>query len=146
MEKQTSLTVLSGFGVTKVEIANMANQIIADVEDGNIDPLTALVGIRAAENALKLIKNKLNNIFNDSAHEYTEKSFIKNNIKFTKTGRRAYDYSVSSDWIALNEKKKALETLMKAIKEPMANTETGEMVYPAPSKYSESISITFPND
>ena len=61
-----------------------------------------------------------------------------NGFKFEPHIAVSYDYKGCQQWVELKEKLSTLEATMKAIKEPVADTATGELIMPAIKKTSES--------
>jgi hypothetical protein len=56
--------------------------------------------------------------------------------------RRTYDFSNDSLWCELDKTKKEREEMLKHISSPLADPDTGEMIYPAQFKISPVITIT----
>ena len=139
---ERAISIIKDFNLNKDQIEQFASQVLNDVFYHDGDILSTAICLRAMEDVIKKIRSGVGELITEEAEKYDEKTFEYKGAKFTKTNRATYVYSESSEWNKLNEKKKELESLMKTIKEPVADPETGELIYPAQKKVSESVSIT----
>lgn len=137
-----AISYLTVLPETKAEIANFAEKVLSEMDDTR-GSLTMLARLTAIEQTVKLIKDGLKDKILEEASLYSgEKSFEINGVRFTKTDRTTYYYNHCQKWQELDEKKKALEGMMKVAKEAFADPETGEIIEPARQSGSESISVT----
>lgn len=139
---ERAISTIKQFNLSKDQIEQFASQVLNDVFYHDGDILSTAICLRAMEDVIKKVRSGVGEMITEEAEKYAEKTFDYKGAKFTKTNRTTYNYSESAKWNELNEKKKELESLMKTIKEPVADTETGELIYPAQSKITESVSIT----
>jgi len=65
-----------------------------------------------------------------------------NGFRIDKHTATSYDYSVCDLWNDLKKKLATLEATMKAIDKPIAETDTGELIFPAIKKSSDSFKLT----
>ncbi len=137
-----AIDLIKRFGISKSGIASLSTVIADRIKEGEEDPLLVLANLKAMEQLAKEVKSKIRDLTEDAINDYPEKSFTKHGVKFTKVTRKTYDYSGDAIWKELATDKKDLETLLKAVKSPIADVDTGEMMYPLPFKESESVSIT----
>jgi len=138
---KNSMQLIQQFGVSKTTINEVANTIAELVKSGNEEPLLLLANMKSMENLIKAIKSKIEPEVSDAMHAYPEKSFTKHGVTFTKTIRKTYDYSDNDEWLELNTKRKELEVQLKAMSKPMADPDSGEMIYPPVFKQSEGVTI-----
>ena len=136
------IELVQRFGISKSGIESVADAIATSVKEGEQDPLLVAANLKSMETLIASVKKKLADVITDSAYEYPENSFTKHGVKFTKGARKTYDYSSNPNWVEVDAKRKSIESLMKAIKEPIADPETGEIIDPPAFKTSEFISIT----
>jgi hypothetical protein len=126
---------------TQSEIKNFAEMLVSEIEIRQALPL--LARLTALEKLCKTAKDLLKDQLLEEASLYAgEKTFEINGVKYTKTDRTTYHYHNCPKWVELDKQIKELEATMKVIKEPMADTETGEIIFPALQSGSESISVT----
>lgn len=148
MENQFNLSL---HGVSKADISTAADSLVSQiVDDGVMDPLQALIRIRAykqlIENAEKRISNaaivesdkyaKVGNKFNAYGVELTNRASVK--YDFSVCGCKALER-------AEERVKKIKEALKNASEEtPFVDVETGEMyTIPAEKISSETLAVTF---
>lgn len=139
MEKALSyLTVLPE---TQSEIKNFADQILSGIQIREALPL--LARLTAVEKLVKTIKDGIKDQLMEEAALYAGegKTFEINGVKFTKVERKTYHYNHCAKWRELNEQIERLEKLMQVGQE-VADPETGEIIPPAHTSFSESISVT----
>ena len=139
MEKALSyLTVLPE---TQSEIKNFADQILSGIQIREALPL--LARLTAVEKLVKTIKDGIKDQLMEEAALYAGegKTFEINGVKFTKVERKTYHNNHCAKWRELNEQIEKLEKLMQVGQE-VADPETGEIIPPAHTSFSESISVT----
>lgn len=137
---------------TNNEIDTMFVKIKQEILSGNEDPLKLEVQLKSIEDLVKRLRKDqdIKAQLMVECDKYPDKTFESNGAKFTKTSRASYDYESSEDsiWSDLKTKEtdiktklKDRETFLKAIKEEVVNSETGEVIYPPIKSSSESISV-----
>lgn len=149
----------------------IAGRIIQAVEDGEMDPLKALSGLKAMESLVSTLTDKnpktnrhadkailLQQHITDAAGVYNEKKFSLYGATFTKTevGTK-YDYSQCND-SKLAELEKAAKDAADALKKrqeflktvpveglAVTDTDTGETytVYPPAKSSTSTVSVSF---
>lgn len=142
MEKATS--IINQFDLSKRQINYFVEKVLTEIEEEN--PLTIISKLKVMEEIVKQLKSKLAHNVSLEADKFPEKTFKLYGITYIKTNRRSYDYSNCQQWVELNEKLKALQELMKTIKSPIADAESGELINPAIYKEKECISVKIPNE
>ena len=70
------------------------------------------------------------------------RDFIFHSSQFQVTTRRTFDYSGDAIWCELDRSKKERDEMLKYLSAPVADPETGEMVYPAKFKTTQVLSVT----
>jgi hypothetical protein len=144
--------------LTKSRVELMANQIIEIADSGTIELLPILAKLEFISQVIETAKSKLRELALDDLEKYGTEA--KNGVKIMgvsfkqkETGVK-YDYSNTEAWQNLksfedsqSEKRKALESTLKTLKQPMviADPESGEWIDAKPpiktSKTSIEISL-----
>jgi hypothetical protein len=135
-------SLITQFNLTKVEIADFAQKVSQEILNGEYHPLEITLCLKAMKEAIDQIEKNIDQVVKDEAEKWTEKSFIYAGAKFEKKSRKTYDFSIDSKWQSLDAEKKARETMLKALTDAVADSDTGEMIYPAKWKESTFLSIT----
>lgn len=136
-----AITLVQTFGISKSQVEAGAEAIAEVIREGEHDPLLILANLKAMETLIASVKKKVADIIDDSINDYSEKSFVKHGVTFTKTVRKAYDYTNNPAWVEVAEEKKRLEALIKVIQDPISDSVSGEVLVPPAFKTSESVSI-----
>lgn len=141
-----AIATINQFNITKSEIKSLVRRAKDDIlMDGNYDILQIMANLKAMEEVISGIKKEILDAVFEEADRYGEKTFKLHGIEFTKMNRRTYDYSNNPKWTALKAEMTGLETMLKNLTGEMADPETGEILYPAMQKLSQTISITLPD-
>lgn len=117
MEKNLTLIAENG-NMTKQNALQLAEKIINQVQEGNINPLDAMVKLTylstAIDGALKVIRP----LAVDEADKYPTKTFTDYGAEFQvkETGIK-YDYSVSEEWKQVKEQADGINFELKQIEE-----------------------------
>jgi hypothetical protein len=127
---------------SKTQIQAFIDQVLSEVEIRQALPL--LARLQAMEAIIKGIKDGLKDQMLEEADLEGEKSFTLNGVKYEKKSRATYYFHHCEKWSRLKDTLKGLEDMMKVAKEPFADPETGEVIEPARSSYSEYIAVTLP--
>lgn len=145
-----AVTILNQIPATKEGIEIFVSAIIANMMEGETEPLSIRMRVDALERIMKGIKadDTFKTAVLDHADNYPEKSFDFEGVKVTKSESVQYDYSENHHWNMLKQieqqaadDRKAHEGVLKALKD--ATEINGELSYP-PAKRSQTIvKITF---
>lgn len=147
---ERAVSQINNFPTTAIGIRTFAEKIKDEIMSGSEDVLRAKVMLKAMRDVVdKLEKDEtLREMFQAEASKYAEKSFNAYGMMITKTMRTEYDFSKDATWndlqgelSELKERIKARETFLKAIRSPLADPETGEIINPPTTKQTESISL-----
>ena len=117
MEKNLTLIAENG-NMTKQKALQLAEKIINQVQEGNINPLDAMVKLTylstAIDGALKVIRP----LAVDEADKYPTKTFTDYGAEFQvkETGIK-YDYSGSEEWKQVKEQADGINFELKQIEE-----------------------------
>lgn len=126
------------------------------VENGETGALEFLFILNSIEKEVKIIKNVQNikskclELAIDEAEKYTEKSFDYKGFTITKTNRTQYIFDDCNDpkMTILTKQEKDLKAevkerkdFLKYLKEPLADIETGEVIYPAVKIAKDTLTI-----
>lgn len=132
----------------KANINEWAVNLIEAVESGFIDPFEAHMRLKAIMKACEAALDATMPLAIEAAGKYAKgETYMGNEFKVSE-GRANYKYDNSPHIVSLQNKLKAAQelakTLAKGNMQPVADTETGELVYPAIDGGGKaSISITF---
>lgn len=138
-----ALSYITQFSLTKSQIDFFVNKVLNEIDSGQYNPLTIHLCLKAMEELTKRIKEGIVAQVLLEAEKYG-KSFEYMGAKVQLSERRTYDFSGDSSWGELEKAKKQREELLKHLSAPVADPDTGEMIYPAQSKVTPVISITLP--
>jgi len=72
------------------------------------------------------------------------KHFDYQGARIQLSERKSFDFTADSKWNKLSNEKRQREEMLKNHSEAVADTETGEMLFPAPFKTTQVISIGLP--
>lgn len=136
-----AISVIKDFGLSKDQIDQFVSQVLNDIHNHDGDVLSTAICLSAMENVIKKIRAGIKELIILESDKYQEKTFDYHGAVITKSSRATYDFTKTDKWNELNEAKKELEKVMKSITKPMADADTGEIIYPAQKNISESISI-----
>ena len=143
------LMQLTSKQLSKQSLNDWANEMIALIEEGEINPFEAHAKAKAIKSALDIVLKSTEDLAHDVAMKYNAKTFEAFGAKVTlKDGAITPNYKDDSVWAELNEQLKAREELIKlafkAKDVEIIDTITGEVVKKVSPKYSKSsISIQF---
>jgi len=137
--------------VSKGQLQLFRNKYIGEIAE-NGDALEAAVQLKAMEELVDMLRKskELREMIMSQVDKYPEKQFEYMGVDIQKCelGTK-YDYTRDRVWCDLNaqertlsEKRKERESLLKAMKEEMANPDTGEIIYPAIKTSESFIKIT----
>ena len=146
---------LSQIPATKEAIKELSTIIVKSVLEGEENPLEVDIRLRYMEELVGGIRSHglmKREVFTE-AEKYPEKTFDAYGATITKTSRTTYTYKSCGDpvWddlneqiLALSDQRKRRETFLKGLidNEPVANTETGEVINPPLKETSDSLRVT----
>lgn len=147
---ERAVSQITNFPTSAVGIRSFAEKIKEEIMSGSEDVLRAKVMLKSMREIVdKLEKDEtLKEMFQEEACKYPEKSFEAYGMLITKTVRADYDFSTDVIWnelmLQLEQAKanvKARETFLKALMTPMADPNTGELIYPPMKRQTESLSL-----
>lgn len=138
---ERTLSVIKDFNLSKDQIDTFISQALNDIYNGSGDVLEMAICLSSMEAIVKGVRAGVKDLILSESEKYGDKSFEYKGALITRVNRASYDYSNCDAWIDIDNKKKAIEKTMKAISTPVADAESGEMIYPAIKKETESISI-----
>jgi hypothetical protein len=148
----TALAELKRMPSTKKEIASFVASAKNEILSGCENPLVFEVQLKALEETIKAIRGDedVKEVILKELNTYPEKAVIFNGVTFTKKATSTYDYTEDTRWNELNAKLSAIkaeikshEEMLKTIKEPLYNAETGEEIKPAFRFSKDTYSVTF---
>lgn len=143
--------------ISRADIVEMSQVIVAKVKDGEVNALEAKLKLKALESVIKDCAGSIDPLAREEAEKYGDKRFtaMGARVELAETGVN-YDYSECNDLIynKLQEKKilldaemKARESFLKSLKKAteLVNDDTGETwtVNPPIKKSTSSLKISF---
>ena len=142
------ITLTSG-QLSKDSLAAWSKQMIALIEDGELNALEAHAKAKAILAALTDVIKATEDLAQDEAAKYSAKTFEAFGAQVNlKDGAMTPDYAQDAGWVNLKAKMKAREDLLKLARKlkdvEITDTNTGEVVPKVQPKYAKSsISIQF---
>jgi len=137
---------------TKAQVEAFAEGAIQEVISGERNPLEFETLLKAMETMVEIIRKdqRVKDAIEAEAMKYPEKTFEFGNATFTKSGRTTYEFEPCCDvewekadveakkWINIRKER---EAFLKALKQPVADVNTGEVINPPISKYNAFVSV-----
>lgn len=139
------LTIIKQFPQTPSEKRLFVDEITEQILSGNYNPLDIELQLKNLEDVISAIRKNesVKKAVMNEATKYGQKFEFKN-AEITVTGRTTYDYSNDAEWNDLKEKIKAREDKLKVARDhKVIDEETGEILMPPISKFSEYLTIKF---
>lgn len=132
------------FPMKRKAISTYAERLTSEIDNFQ-DPLEALARVKFLQKVLKECEGKLQEMAQQELSRHGGKYVILDGVKYElKTNGTRYDYSHDSKWQQLKSALDEHQKLMRSIKKPVADTETGELIEPARKKEGvENINVTF---
>lgn len=134
----------------KNEVRNFVKTSKELILSGDVDIKLHLVKLKMMEEAIKALREDVEiKLYGESEIEkyggtteaYGATLSLRNSVR--------YDYSQDNDWAlhqlnieAIKDEQKEREAFLKALKKPVADAETGELVYPAIKTSAVSIVVS----
>ncbi len=152
MYYEKKLSLFKDLPASKKEIDAYVQKVKENILNGEFDALDVKLKLKVFSEIIKsLEKDEDIKDFVISEAEKYEKSFEYLGNKFTLQNRSTYDFETckDSEWSelqtqlkALKEKIKERENLLKSLKAPIADAETGEIIYPPAKKTNTILNLT----
>ncbi len=142
MENATSL--VNQFNLSKGEIQRFADKVAGEIEAGQYNALQVAINLKAMEEAVKQIKERIQVDIDLEAGKYAEKTIPFSGAEIEKKQRATYDFSQDQQWLEIRDKLKEREKMLKSLSGEMADPETGEIIRPAIQKVTPYYAIRLP--
>jgi len=155
--KETAISQFTYLPATKAERETFVQMCVAEILEGNRNPLELELMLKNLEETVNAIRKNpdIKSAIQAEAEKYTEKTFKAFGCTITKTNRTTYDFTGCNDSVyndlkeaetKAKESLKDRENLLKTIKPgtSIANTETGEEIFPPATSTSEFLTIKLP--
>ena len=141
METLNVMDVLGLMPTTKEQINDFASQAIISIKSGELDVLHSEIQLKIIEETINAIRLGIRDSVIREYEKYHEKEVRIFDSIISVSERKVWDYS--KDWKIqeLKAKTKAREEMLKSLTDPVADPETGEMIYPANHKTSTVLTI-----
>ena len=125
----------------KAELEKFVRLACNEIEFSDV-PVTAWdVRLKFIEEAISRIRDHIKETVISEVEKHGGKDVNLHGVTFNVMTRRAYDYGQDKVISSLKEQIKERETLLRSLKCPIADTQTGEVIDPVPFKTSTFISI-----
>lgn len=140
-----AIAELSRLPETKAQRESFVSACIEEILSGVHNPLNVTILLKNLEETIKSIREneQVKEAVIFELNKYAEKAIDYGSATITKKQAVSYDYSKDTVWNELKEKIKDRETMLKAIKEPLADATSGEIIEPAIKRSTDSYSISF---
>lgn len=146
----SNLIQLNQMPQSKSEIAAYVSNVKDMILSGNIDGIDAAIMLKSLDEIIKSLRDdkEIKSFIQSEVAKYGKSAEVKG-CKVSLSERKTYDFKDDSEWFILEtniqelkEKQKERETFLKAITKPVADSETGEMIYPAPYSSTDVVTVT----
>jgi hypothetical protein len=160
MTKNLIDTLLTLSNLGKQEVQDLQDELIAEIENGEVSPLRLYVGLTILDKVRDTKAGDLIKPYAIAESETYEKSFFIGNCEVEKGNHTTYDFSNDIIWnkiksreTEISEQRKNREKILKACPQPDSikgveamtevDTETGEVIrlLPPTKKSSELLKI-----
>lgn len=142
------ITINNELQPSKSVAANLTEQIVAYVTNGNVNPLDAMSKIKCLSTAFEDAEKIVKELAFEELNKHSEKVLEINGVKFEKCEVGTSYLFSDTELEELERKVKERKELLKALKEPITqvNEETGVVttLYPATKKSTSSFKVTLP--
>jgi hypothetical protein len=138
-----TLSLIKQLPETKAELVLFSSKVKESILNGDINPIEIDVRLKFLEELINSIRKDkdVKDLIVSEIHKYEKTFNYRDKAIITISERSSYDYTNDCVYTELKEKIKARENLLKALpKNGMADTETGEMVYPPIVKKTDIVS------
>jgi hypothetical protein len=150
---ERTLSTITQLPATKQQIQIYVEGAKAEIMAGNESSLLIWRQLKAFQEVIKqlLEDTDIKRSVISEAEKHPEKTFELHNCKFNIRGTTTYDYSTCGDpelkqleqeMALVKSKIDAKKSFLKGLKESYSDRETGEMIYPAASSYTETVVVT----
>lgn len=132
--------------LSKTEINALAEKITASVELGDENAGELYIKLDFLEKALKAAKTAIKDEATEELKKY-DKGQTLGGVQFSVATKATWDYKHNQDWVKKKEELTAIQDDMKAAAKSsnsILDESTGELIPPAKSSYSESITPRYP--
>jgi len=148
---ETALSTISLLPETRAQQKLFVHKAIEEIANGSYDPVRLFAKLRIIADTIKEITDSetFKRMAIEEAKKYNGDCNIAGN-KITVATKKTFDFSTSqhTDWEFWNSQVedakghlKEIEILLKALKEPVANPKTGELIYPPAFIETEYITV-----
>lgn len=150
---ENALSTINLMPSTQMEIDKMFSILKNEILSGNENPLKLEVQLKAMEELIKKLRSdaEIKDQMIDEGMKYPEKSFELYGAKFTKTtvgvkydftGCNYADYeNCKIEFEKAKAELKSKEDFLKALKKPVADPDSGEIINPPIKTGKESLSV-----
>lgn len=121
-------------------IANLALSIVHQVKEGNVSPLSAKIASALLKGAHEILEKELQEEIMAEANKYPGNQFTYMGLEFVKGSKSTYIIE-DTKLEQLKEQVKNREKLIKSLKEPVVDPETGEFINPPIIKKTDYVYI-----
>ena len=139
MEK--AISTINQFDFTRDEITRFVDKATNEILDGNDNILAVSGKLKVMEDIVKGLRANLKDYIHEEASKYPDKTFDLSGFTFSKVNRTTYQYKMDAEWNRLDQARKDREAFLKALKTPVADPDSGELINLVNSFVTESISI-----
>jgi hypothetical protein len=141
---EQALSVLSPMPETSDQVQHFISLAVNEALSGDTDLLDLYRRLYAAKEALSGIIDGIKPYLLQEAAKYAARGeFDAYGVRYSIAQRTTYEYK-ASEWSTYQDALRTVkecEAFLKALKSPVADPTTGEMIDPVPVKVSESLTV-----
>ena len=123
------LAEIKRLDLTKKEVEEFAAGACHEIVNGTNDILNVGKNLKAIELIIDTIKTYIKGHMLDEADKHG-KSFEYNGAKFEIGYRNTYEFKSDPTWVKLDKQRTDRQNLLKNLKKPVADVDTGEIINP----------------
>lgn len=146
-----ALATISQLPETRAEAKIFASYAVEEIVNGDNDPVRIFAKLRVIGDAIKDILDAaiVQKVVSEEVEKYKGECVINGN-KISVQSRKTYDFASCgySEWEmldaeikGLSDRKKQIETMLKSLSNPMADAETGAIIYQPSFKESSFLVV-----
>jgi hypothetical protein len=137
---KTEIAKILSNEITKSDISTFVNKIKNQLINGEITALELFTKIQGIKKTIEAIEKVAKDKALEEAFQYG-KMFTIRNCEFTVVYRNSFDFTHDDMYNRLTCEIKERQDMLKSISKPIADPDTGEIIYPALRKQTEYLTV-----
>lgn len=151
--RELASSILFSFPENPEQVDTFLMSLKEEILSGIIDPKRLIIQKKIISDTLDALMNDIDvkRYLAEEIEKYGKEGAGYGSFKITKEQRRTYDYSQTGDSLILkfqdeaeryNQQLKGRQKFLQMLSKPMADPETGELIYPAAVSVSEFFKVS----